>query len=58
MTDASCPYSTAGFRRDEYTVDGHRERRLQRRAGPPVVYLPGGGSYHGFEWARDWLDRS
>ena len=57
MTDASRPYSTAGFRRDEYTVDGIVSVVYSAGQGPPVVYLHGGGSYHGFEWARDWLDR-
>jgi pimeloyl-ACP methyl ester carboxylesterase len=57
MIDASRPYSTAGFRRDEYTVDGIVSVVYSAGQGPPVVYLHGGGSYHGFEWARDWLDR-
>ncbi len=57
MTDASRPYSTAGFRRDEYTVDGIVSVVYSAGHGPPVVYLHGGGSYHGFEWTRDWLDR-
>jgi pimeloyl-ACP methyl ester carboxylesterase len=24
--------------------------------GPTVVYFHGGGTFHGFEWARDWAD--
>jgi pimeloyl-ACP methyl ester carboxylesterase len=50
------PYSTAGFERDEYVVDGIRSVVYSAGKGPPVVYLHGGGTYHGFEWARDWLD--
>ena len=57
MSDAALTYSTAGFRRDEYFVDGIRTVVYSAGQGPPVVYLHGGGSWHGFEWARDWLDR-
>jgi pimeloyl-ACP methyl ester carboxylesterase len=57
MSGASLPYSTAGFRRDERLVDGVRTVVYSAGQGPPVVYLHGGGSWHGFEWARDWLDR-
>ena len=51
------PYSTAGFKRDEYFVNDIRSVVYSAGKGPPVVYLHGGGTYHGFEWARDWLDR-
>jgi pimeloyl-ACP methyl ester carboxylesterase len=51
------PYSTAGFRREEVFVDDIRTVVYSARQGPPVVYLHGGGTWHGFEWARDWLDR-
>lgn len=57
MNDRALPYSTAGFRRDEYFVDGIRTVVYSAGQGPRVVYLHGGGSWHGFEWARDWLDR-
>jgi pimeloyl-ACP methyl ester carboxylesterase len=57
MSSAALPYSTAGFHRDEYLVDGIRTVVYSAGHGPPVVYLHGGGSWHGFEWARDWLDR-
>jgi pimeloyl-ACP methyl ester carboxylesterase len=57
MTDAARPYSTAGFRRDEYDVDGVRTVVYSAGEGPPVVYFHGGGTWHGFEWTRDWLDR-
>ena len=57
MTGVACPYSTEGFRRDEYVVDGVRTVVYSAGQGPPVLYLHGGGSWHGFEWARDWLDQ-
>jgi len=55
MTGVACPYSTEGFRRNEYVVDGVRTVVYSAGQGPPVLYLHGGGSWHGFEWARDWL---
>ncbi len=51
------PYSTEGFARDEYVVDGVRSVVYSAGNGPPVVYFHGGGTFHGFEWARDWLGR-
>jgi pimeloyl-ACP methyl ester carboxylesterase len=56
MKNVARPYSTEGFRRDEYLVDGLPTAVYSAGQGPPVVYLHGGGSWHGFEWARDWLD--
>jgi len=50
-------YDTEGFRRDEYLVDGVRSVVYGAGNGPPVVYFHGGGTFHGFEWARDWIDR-
>ncbi|HEY0300506.1 MAG TPA: alpha/beta hydrolase [Rhizomicrobium sp.] len=50
-------YSTAGFTRDEHVVDGVRSVVYSAGKGPPVVFFHGGGTFHGFEWARDWLDR-
>jgi pimeloyl-ACP methyl ester carboxylesterase len=49
--------STEGFQRDEHVVDGVRSVVYSAGDGPPVVYFHGGGTFHGFEWARDWLDR-
>lgn len=51
------PYSTAGFRRDEVFVDDIRTVVYSAGQEPPVVYFHGGGTWHGFEWARDWLDQ-
>jgi len=50
-------YSTEGFARDEYIVDGVRSVVYSAGEGAPVVYFHGGGTFHGFEWARDWTDR-
>jgi pimeloyl-ACP methyl ester carboxylesterase len=49
------PYSTAGFDRLELTIDGVRTVAYEAGSGPAVVYLHGGGTFHGFEFARDWL---
>jgi pimeloyl-ACP methyl ester carboxylesterase len=53
----SKPYSTAGFERREYSVGGVRTVVYSAGQGPPVVYLHGGGTFHGFEFARDWIGR-
>jgi len=50
-------YSTDGFTRDEHVVDGVRSVVYSAGNGPPVIYFHGGGTFHGFEWARDWLNR-
>ena len=50
-------YSTEGFQRDEVIVDGVRSVVYSAGTGAPVVYFHGGGTFHGFEWARDWTDR-
>lgn len=50
-------YSTEGFERNEHVVDGVRSVVYSAGNGPPVVYFHGGGTFHGFEWARDWTDR-
>jgi pimeloyl-ACP methyl ester carboxylesterase len=49
-------YSTAGFDRRVIGVDGVNCVVYAIGAGPAVVYFHGGGTYHGFEWARDWAD--
>jgi len=50
-------YSTAGFERLELNIAGVRTVAYAAGAGPDVVYLHGGGTFHGFEFARDWLAR-
>ena len=51
------PYSTAGFERLERDIAGVRTVAYVAGSGPDVVYLHGGGTWHGFEFARDWLSR-
>ena len=51
------PYSTAGFERLDRMIGGVRTVAYVAGSGPDVVYLHGGGTFHGFEFARAWLDR-
>jgi pimeloyl-ACP methyl ester carboxylesterase len=39
------------------TVSGIATVTYCAGVGPDVVYLHGGGTFHGFEFARDWLSR-
>ncbi|MBO9669098.1 MAG: alpha/beta hydrolase [Sphingobium sp.] len=52
------PYSTEGFTRHETQVNGIRhvwwEIGAENPGADPCVYFHGGGTFHGFEWARDW----
>lgn len=48
-------YSTAGFERLEMTVAGILTVAYTAGSGPDVVYLHGAGTFHGFEFSRDWL---
>lgn len=47
-------YSTEGFTRCEASIDGIHHVWWEIGEGDPCVYFHGGGTYHGFEWARDW----
>lgn len=49
-------YSTEGFERSVYRIDGVETVVYEIGDGPPCVYFHGGGTYHGFEWARDFAD--
>ncbi len=48
-------YSTAGFERLELTIAGIRTVAYAAGSGPDLVYFHGGGTFHGFEFARDWV---
>lgn len=45
-------YSTEGFERIVHRVEGVETVTYAIGAGPPLVYFHGGGTFHGFEWAR------
>jgi pimeloyl-ACP methyl ester carboxylesterase len=49
-------YSTAGFERLERSISGIRTVAYAAGSGPDVVYFHGGGTFHGFEFSRDWLE--
>lgn len=50
-------YSNEGFTRHETRVNGISHVWWEIGEGAPCVYFHGGGTFHGFEWARDWADR-
>ena len=45
-------YSTEGFDRIVHRVEGVETVTYAIGEGPPLVYFHGGGTFHGFEWAR------
>lgn len=45
-------YSTAGFERIVHRIDGVETVTYAVGSGRPLVYFHGGGTFHGFEWAR------
>jgi len=45
-------YSTAGFDRIVHRIDGIETVTYAIGNGEPLVYFHGGGTFHGFEWAR------
>jgi pimeloyl-ACP methyl ester carboxylesterase len=47
------PFDTRGFSRAEYSVRGVRTVLYSIGAGPEVMYWHGGGTWHGFAWARE-----
>ncbi|MEO6041186.1 MAG: alpha/beta hydrolase [Croceibacterium sp.] len=52
-------YSTAGFERIVHRVEGVESvtYAIGPQDGAPLVYFHGGGTFHGFEWARPLADR-
>ncbi len=53
----SSPFDTQGFARWEYRIGGVKTVVYTIGEGRPVVYWHGGGTWHGFAWAREWADR-
>lgn len=51
------PFDTEGFARWEYRIGGVETVVYTIGQGRPVVYWHGGGTWHGFAWAREWADR-
>lgn len=49
-------YSTDGFDRIVHRVEGIESVTYAIGQGEPVVYFHGGGTFHGFEWARALAD--
>lgn len=47
------PFDARGFARAEYSVRGVRTVVYSIGEGPPVMYWHGGGTWHGFAWARE-----
>ena len=45
-------YSTEGFERIVHRVEGVESVTYAIGEGEPLVYFHGGGTFHGFEWAR------
>lgn len=45
-------YSTEGFERIVHRVEGVEAVTYAIGEGEPLVYFHGGGTFHGFEWAR------
>lgn len=46
-----------GFRRDEYDINGVKTVVYSAGEGRPVVFWHGAGTFHGFDFARDWAAR-
>lgn len=50
------PRPPAGFVRQQYDINGVATVVYAGGKGRPLVYLHGGGSWHGFDFARSWVD--
>ncbi|MEN5107275.1 alpha/beta hydrolase [Pseudomonas sp. TWI672] len=47
----------SGFERHRYMIDGCETIVYVAGEGEPLVFLHGGGTWHGIEFARAWTDR-
>jgi len=57
MASKFSKFDTAGFERWEYKIGGVDTVVYTIGEGAPVMYWHGGGTWHGFAWAREWKDR-
>jgi pimeloyl-ACP methyl ester carboxylesterase len=57
MASKYSKFDTAGFERWEYKIAGVDTVVYTIGEGAPVMYWHGGGTWHGFAWAREWKDR-
>lgn len=57
MPDVTCraPRPPAGFVRQQFDINGVRTVVYSGGKGRPLVYLHGGGSWHGFDFAQQWV---
>ena len=51
------PTFTKIFQREEVTVNGIKTVMLTAGKGKPLVFLHGGGTFHGFDFAAPWADK-
>ena len=58
MPDAAprAPRPPAGFVQQQFDINGVRTVVYSGGKGRPVVYLHGGGSWHGFDFAQQWVN--
>ena len=58
MPDAAprAPRPPAGFVRQQFDINGVRTVVYSGGKGRPVIYLHGGGSWHGFDFAQQWVN--
>ena len=57
MASKYSKFDTEGFERWEYDIGGINTVVYTIGRGHPVMYWHGGGTWHGFAWAREWKDR-
>ena len=57
MADKFSKFDTEGFERWEYQIAGVSTVVYTIGEGAPVMYWHGGGTWHGFAWAREWKNR-
>ena len=56
MASKFSKFDTEGFERWVYQIGGVETVVYTIGKGAPVMYWHGGGTWHGFAWAREWKD--